>query len=67
METTTINKLKKGDYFKTVSKDGKPSKKVYVYEGYCRVSRAYVYTDFNDICNDHTAKRDKLVTTDFIF
>lgn len=67
MEVTTINKLKKGDYFKTVSKNGKISKKVYVFDGYCKLCKAYTYTDFNDICNSHNAKKDKLVTTDFIF
>ena len=67
MEVTTINNLKKGDYFKTVNNKGEASKKVYVFEGYCRINRAYMYTDFDDHCSDHYAKKDKRVTTDFIF
>ena len=67
MEITTIEKLKKGDYFKRINSKGEPSKTVYVYEGYCRINRGYVYTRFDDFCADRVAKKGTKVTTDFIF
>lgn len=67
MEITTIEKLKKGDYFKTINSKGEPSKSVYVCEGYCRIAKGYVYTRFDDICADRVAKKGTQVTNDFIF
>lgn len=67
METTIISKLKKGDYFKKVNSKGELSKKVYIYDGYCRMTRKYAYSSFDDISSGFYAKKDMVVSTDFIF
>lgn len=66
MEKTIISKLKKGDYFKKVNSKGELSKKVYVYDGYCRSNRKYAYSSF-DFKSDFYVKKDMVVSTDFIF
>lgn len=58
----TIRELKRGDFFKL-----KPIGIVYVRGSYCREIKRYSYYDFDDVCNEHFAKSDKSVITDFQF
>ena len=67
LEITTLNKLKKGDYFKTIDKKGNPSKTVYVKDDYDKSTRKYIVYKFSDINADKLLKGSAAVTTDFIF
>lgn len=63
MKTTTIDKLKKGDYFKR-----KPdSKTVHVYDGYNRHSKKYDSYKFEDVSSFISLKKGTTVYTDFDF
>lgn len=55
-----IKDLKVGDLFKL-----KPSGKLYVRSSFCRDIKRYSYYDYDDVNNEHFAKADKLVITDF--
>lgn len=66
METTTLRKLKKGEYFKIV-KNGIPSKTVYVKDDYSYEARKFFVTKFSDIGDSRLLKGATIVTTDFIF
>jgi hypothetical protein len=66
-EITTLNKLKKGDYFKTVDKKGNASKTIYVKDDYSASERKFYVYKFSDICDSKLLKGATLVTTDFIF
>lgn len=58
----TIRDLKVGEYFLL-----RPAGKVYVRGSYCRDNKRYSYFDFDDVNNEHFAKADKPVITDFEF
>lgn len=58
----TIKDIKVGDYFKL-----KPNGRVYVRLEYNRITRRFMYCDFDDVNRCHDAKRDKPVITDFEF
>lgn len=58
-----IEQLKKGDFFKLKAE----SKSVYVYEGYCRFNKAYVYSRFDDINAFGKRKKGTMVVIDFDF
>ena len=82
IKTQSLNTLKRGDYFKTVTPEHTLhinavitvkapehiSKTVYVYDGYNPFTKEWGYHKFEDI-NDtsHTKNKNKLVTTDFEF
>lgn len=59
MTTTTINKLKKGDFFKLT-----PNGRVYVRGEYNRMTRNYEYNDFDDANRWHECKGRKVVFID---
>lgn len=67
METTTLKKLHKGDYFKIIKKDGTASKTVYVKDDYSYEARKFFVVKFYDVCDDRLLRGDTVVTTDFIF
>lgn len=62
MTITTINKLKKGDFFKLT-----PNGRVYVRDEYNRMTRKYEYIDFDDANRWHECKGTKKVIIDFYF
>lgn len=65
VQTTTIEKLPKGEYFRLVNKKGEVGKKTYTFEGYCRCERKYVGMYADDFCNGRSFKKGTVVTTDF--
>ena len=68
METTTIEKLKKGDLFKIMRfANAKPSVQVYVFDGYNRSTKKYSAYKFEDICSFRDFNKAYTITTDFIF
>jgi hypothetical protein len=58
-----IEDLPKGEFFRRKA----DSKKTFVYEGYCRLARKYIGTDFYDINSQMEFKKGTLVYTDFEF
>lgn len=59
---TTVKNLKVGDLFKL-----KMNGRVYVRDSYNRMTRKYLYTDYDDTNCWHECKGDKVVITDFEF
>ena len=57
-----INTLKKGDFFRFKGK-----KPVYIYQGYCRLNRAYESYKFDNINVYRYTKKGTLIETEFEF
>jgi len=65
---TTIEKVKKGDYFKLLFKGGRVSAQVYVAQGYNHQARKYWYVPFNDVLGGGFGKKKgTTVVIDFDF
>lgn len=65
---TTIEKVKKGDYFKLLFKGGRASTQVYVAQGYNHEARKYWYVPFNDVLGaGYGRKKGTTVVIDFDF
>jgi hypothetical protein len=62
METTTIEKVKKGDYFRMPNK-----KTVYVFDGYNRHTRKYSYYKYHDVNSFGEKKKGTIVEINFDF
>ena len=55
-----IQDLKKGDYFR--KKEG--ARRLFIYNGYCRINRKYIGDDVEDISEWYLVKKDTLVFLD---
>ncbi|MDD7068544.1 MAG: hypothetical protein SPH22_09485 [Prevotella sp.] len=58
----TIRQVKLGEFFKFV-----PSGRVFVSGEYDRSSRTFAYYPFDDVNNEHFARGERQVITDFEF
>lgn len=67
IETTTINKIKKGDFFCLVKSNGKASPIVYVRDDYDRHFGKYYAYRFDDINTGRLFDRNRKVTQSFMF
>lgn len=61
-QITTIEKVKKGDFFRPLK-----VKKVYIQKGYDRMNKKYEVQDFNDISNFKYLKKGTKVIIGFTF
>ena len=56
-----IEKVEKGEFIKVLNSQGKPQKKIWEVDGYCRTNKAYMLTDVEDFCNEKALKKGKKV------
>lgn len=64
METLTIKNLKKGSYFKLVTKKG-VSTSIYIINHYIREEKKFSISPVDDINKEKFVKATQLVTTEF--
>ena len=67
MEATTIEKVKKGDYFTLKPIEYPKENQVWVREDYDRSQKKYGASKFSDFCHDRYFKRGTIVYVDFTF
>lgn len=67
VKVTELKNLPKGEFFRTVDKNGNVSKKTYIREDYDRSTKKYEVSDAEDCCNFREMKGNKKVTTEFIY
>ena len=59
--------LKKGDFFRIVTKNGKVGKATYTKGEFDRSSKAYSCIDYEDISHEKFLKPTQQITTEFIY
>lgn len=67
MEKQTLKQLKKGDFFRIVTKNGKVSKATYTKGDYVREIKRFSCIDFEDISHEKFLKPTQQITTEFVF
>ena len=67
MIQTTIKQLKEGDFFTFRPNEEPTERQVYVRSHFDRISKRFAYFPYSDMMNEHFAKGERVVYTDFIF
>lgn len=67
MEKQTLKQLKKGDFFRIVTKNGKIGKATYRKGDYDRASKTFSCIDYEDICHEKFLKPTQQITTEFVY
>lgn len=64
-DIVSIETLRKGELIK-LFRAGKPTKKTYEVDGYCKFNKAYQITDITDFCADRYIKKGtQIIITDY--
>ena len=67
MIQTTMRQLKEGEFFTFRPHEEPTERQVYVRSDYDRSTKRFAYFPYNDMMNEHFAKGERVVYTDFIF